>query len=152
MPSRSDFKDVKTLEASKLGGCSFGIHLVVLKSTGKKYIEKRVDKKAINDGYGDREVRLITQCWGHPDTIRLKASDLDYKILGYGSIFMQNCELGSLDGLINKYVAHKERLPDEGFLWEVFWDMSLAMNYLLTGTDVKTARNPAVEGEGHSCG
>jgi hypothetical protein len=62
MPSRSDFKDVKALKAGKVGGCDFAIHQVVLKSTGKKYIKKRVDKNAINDGYGEREVRLMTQC------------------------------------------------------------------------------------------
>lgn len=147
MPSLSDFRDVKALNCSKVGGQNFGIHLVMPKPTGEKYIEKRVDKKAINDGYVEREGRLMAQCWFHPNTIRLKASDLNYKALGYCSIFTQNCELGSLDGLLHRYAAHKERLPDEGFLWKVFWDMSLAINYFLTDTDVRTARIRAAEGK-----
>jgi len=145
MPSRLDFKDVKALNCGKVGGNNLAIHLVVLKSTGKKYIEKRVDIAAIQSGYGERQVKIMYQCWGHPNKFRNKASDLDYRRLGYGSIFMQNCELGSLDGLIKRYAAHKERFPDEGFLWKVFWDVSLAVNYLLTGADVKTARKCATE-------
>jgi hypothetical protein len=43
---------------------------------------------------------------------------------------MQYCELGSLDGLISRISKRAERLPDEDFLWKVFWDMSLALAFL----------------------
>lgn len=147
MPSRSDFQEVKFLGDSKNGGNNRGVYLVKLKTTGKNYIEKRIGQTAIKSGYGEREVRMMLQCWGHPNIIRIKSHDMDYKMLGYGSIFMQSCELGSLDGLIRRYAAKEERLVDEGCLWKVFWDTSLALSHLVTGADPKDARKRALVGK-----
>jgi hypothetical protein len=81
-------------------------------------------------GYAKREVDAMNLCQDHPYIIQLKAFDLDYSKLYYGSIYMQYCELDSLDGLISRISKRGERLPDEDFLWKVFWDMSLALAFL----------------------
>jgi serine/threonine protein kinase len=147
MPSRSEFLVIKCLREGNNGGNNRGVYVVKLRSAGMNYIEKRVGTTDIKAGYALREIRIMIQCWGHPNIARIKSHDLNYSTLGYGSIFMQNCELGSLDGLIRRYSAAKERLPDEGFLWNVFWETSIALNFLLTGTDVKTARERAHAGK-----
>lgn len=118
-----------------------------LKTTGKYYIEKRVGKKVIEKGYAAREIKMMTQCWGHPNIVRIKSFDLDYHQYGYGSIFMQRCELGSLDGLIHQFSRRNEQLADEGLMWKVFWDMSLALAHLITGTDPKASRIRACQGK-----
>jgi serine/threonine protein kinase len=147
MLSRSDFQIIKPIREGTNGGNNRGVYLVKLKSTNKPYIEKRVGTTDIKAGYALREIRIMIQCWGHPNIVRIKSHDLNYSTLGNGSIFMQNCELGSLDGLIRRYSAARERLPDEGLLWDVFWEMSLALNFLLTGTHIKTARERAGAGK-----
>ncbi|KAI4650540.1 hypothetical protein J4E93_002896 [Alternaria ventricosa] len=70
-------------------------------------------------------------------------SDLDHT---YGSIWMQHCELGSLDALIMRYKERKMYLQDEGFLWKVFWDISQALCYLWTGQDYKKIHDDAIQG------
>lgn len=59
---------------------------------------------------------------------------------------MQYCELGSLDGLIRSYRRHGEKLWDEGFLWKVLWDVSLALCHLWTERSDLTIRKSAKEG------
>ncbi|XP_014559763.1 hypothetical protein COCVIDRAFT_90781 [Bipolaris victoriae FI3] len=60
---------------------------------------------------------------------------------------MQHCELGSLDTLILRFNAHNSRLHDEGFVFRVFWHLSLALCYLSTGADYAATRDGAFRGK-----
>jgi serine/threonine protein kinase len=147
--TRSDFKTVKSLgEAAANGGCNKGIYLVKCRSSGKKYIEKRVGRKAIERGYFQREVAAMLQWQDHPNIVCIVGHDFkDASRLGYSSIFMQRCELGDVDGIIDRYSGRRERLADEGFLWKVFWDISLALASLWTGHGATYIRERAVAGK-----
>ena len=147
--ARSEFELIKQLGATAQngGGMNSGIYLVKHKKTKKLYIEKRIDPHHIKNGCAAREVSAMIQFHSYPYIIRYKSHDLDYRKLGYGSIFMQRCELGSLEDLIRRYQAKKEYLADEGFLWKVLFDGSLAICYMNTGADVKTARRRAGKGQ-----
>jgi serine/threonine protein kinase len=144
MATRKDFEVVKALGRSG-GGCNVGVFLVRNKNNGKMYIEKRVGKKAVRRGYAGRELRAMLQCAGHPNVVQIRAYDLDYSRLGYGSLFMQHCKLGSLDNMIKRFSYRNLYLPDEGFLWKVFFDASLAFCYLWTGRSAATAHQRAKE-------
>jgi serine/threonine protein kinase len=58
---------------------------------------------------------------------------------------MPICELGSLDSLILQFVQRGAKLLDEGFLWKVFWDLSLAVCYLWSGHPYENTRQRAFE-------
>jgi serine/threonine protein kinase len=140
MATPPEFETIKPLSAAINGGCNIGIYVVKDRRTGNIYVDKRLPRSAINSGYTCREVRAMLQCSKHPNIIRIHAYNLNYSRSGYGSIIMQQCELGSIDGLITNYSQRKQYLPDEGFLWKVFWDVSLAFCHLWTGRSVSTTR------------
>jgi serine/threonine protein kinase len=145
---RSDFEVIKFLSAAEEGGFNVGIYIVKEHRTRVKYIEKRLHGTDIRRRQAHREVRAMLQLQNHKNIIQIKAYDLNYQSLGYGSLFMQYCELGSLADVIK---AHRARLvyslADEGFLWKVFWDMSLALCHLCTGRSSATTRRRAKEGK-----
>ncbi|KAH3976369.1 hypothetical protein HBH98_130590 [Parastagonospora nodorum] len=134
MSRRSDFSTIRPLSSGKSGGMNLEILLVKSKGSGTLYIEKRIAKKDCDKGLADRELRPMLQCQNHFNIVQYRAEDFsDYRRIGYGSIFMQYCELGDISGLIKQYTAHKSFLPDEGFLWKLTWDMSSALCHLYTG-------------------
>lgn len=115
--------------------------------TNKTYIEKRARPRDINTGYIQHEVRVMQQLRGHPNIVEVVNYDLDYHHLGYGSVYMQRAELGSLDALIKRFADRRSQLPDEGFAWKVLYDLSIALAFLWTGTDARTAKQKAAEGQ-----
>jgi serine/threonine protein kinase len=144
--SRSDYETIKPLTAAAHGGCNVGVLLVRNKRNGKTYIEKRVSQKHVDQGRAQRELLAMLQCKGFPNIIRIREYDLNYSQTGYGSLFMQYCELGSLDGMIKQFRARDKYLADEGFLWKVFWDVAIAFCHMWSGRSDYTVRKYAVEG------
>jgi serine/threonine protein kinase len=142
---RSDFDIVKPLTEATNGGCNVGVFLVRKQRTGKTSIEKRVREKDIKRGYAQRELRAMLQCQKFPNIIHIREYDLNSSKVGYGSFFMQHCELGSLDGIITQHKLRGKYLLDEGFLWKVFWDVAIAFCHLWTGRSDYTIRNKASE-------
>ena len=134
MGRRSDFITIRPLNSAKKGGMNLDILLVKSRASGTLYIEKRIAKKHCDASLHLRELLPMRQCQTHWNIIKYRAEDFtDYRRIGYGSIFMQYCELGDISGLIKQYTAHKSFLPDEGFLWKVLSDMATALCHLYTG-------------------
>jgi serine/threonine protein kinase len=144
--SRSEFETIKPLTAAARGGCNVGVLLVRSKRSGKTYIEKRMKPRDIDKGRAERELRALIQCKGFPSIVRIREYDLNHSRDGYGSLFMQYCELGSLDGMIKQYGTRDKYLSDEGFLWKVFWDVAIAFCHMYTGRSDYTIRKYAAEG------
>jgi serine/threonine protein kinase len=115
MATPPEFETIKPLFAAKNGGFDIGIYVVKDKRTGNRYIDKRVSRSAINSGYACREVRAMLQCSKHPNIIKIHAYNLKYSRSGYGSLTMEQCELGSLDGVIANYSQRKQYPSDEGW-------------------------------------
>jgi serine/threonine protein kinase len=146
MTRRTDFQKIKLLSAGKAGGQNDGTYLVKSKRSGTLYIEKHVKKRDLEKGIAQRELRAMIQCQNQPNIVQIRAHIFhDARVTGYGSIFMQHCELGCLSSLISQYESHKKLLPDEGFLWKVLWDASLAFCHLYTGRSAYTVRKCAKE-------
>ncbi|KAF2865516.1 kinase-like domain-containing protein [Massariosphaeria phaeospora] len=139
---RNDFVVVKRLtkpEGGDHGACNSGIYLVKLKTTGKKYVEKRLGLRAIRNGFAQTEKDILKKC-AHANIVDYKCSDLDPAGLGYASIYTQHYELGALDTLIDRFHDRGRHPIPERFLWKVLADMALALCYLATGVDASQLR------------
>jgi serine/threonine protein kinase len=144
MTTRADFQTIKALSAGKAGGQNEGIFLVKSRRSGALYIEKHVKTQDLRRGIAQRETRAMIQCANQPNIVQICAHVFhDAYRIGYGSIFMQHCELGCLSGLITRYAAQKDLLTDEGFLWKVLWDAAIAFCHLYTGRSAYTIRKCA---------
>jgi hypothetical protein len=74
----------------------------------------------MDSGIVQRETRAMYQGQGLSNIVQVLPHFVeDVRLTGYGSIFMQQRELGDLGGVIQQYKVHKEFLRDEGFLWKV---------------------------------
>lgn len=135
MSVRELFTVVKSPKDSKKGGMNEAVFLVTHENKpGKFYIEKRVARAQIEDGYGDCEVKALYRFRDCPYIVTYKIHDFtNYKQLGYGSMYMPRCELGSLDSLIRRFDNRRQVLLDEGFLYKVSFDISIALAQMRTG-------------------
>jgi serine/threonine protein kinase len=146
MTSRSKYNIVGSATQGVGGNNNLGIHIVHHRRTNELYIEKRIRTSDIQRGDVQREICNIRQCANHPNVVTLVDYDLNHHSVGYGSMFMQRGELGSLDALILRLRQSGTWLPDEGFLWKVLWDISMGLCHLWTGQDAATARQFAMTG------
>ncbi|EUC42431.1 hypothetical protein COCMIDRAFT_28921 [Bipolaris oryzae ATCC 44560] len=122
------------------GAHNQGIYLTQHLPTAKVYIEKRL----LPSRAAKREILAMRLCNPHPHLVSIFTSTQSTSII---SIYMQHCELGSLDTLILHFNAHATRLHDEGFVFRVFWHLALALCYLSTGADYATTRDRAFRGK-----
>ncbi|KAF2024541.1 kinase-like protein [Setomelanomma holmii] len=145
---RSSFKPVRNATQGVGGNNNLGIVVVRHRPSNTICIEKRVYPDAIHAGDVQREIRIMHQLRGHRNIVKILNYDLKYRSLGYGSIFLQRAELSSLDAIVKRYAQRPHALfPDEGFLWKILSDLSLALAYLATGTDAQTALAQARAGQ-----
>ncbi|KAF2851940.1 hypothetical protein T440DRAFT_361962, partial [Plenodomus tracheiphilus IPT5] len=148
MAPRHEFTPVQNAAQGVGGGQNQGILIVRHKTSGKVYIEKRIPPCLITQGDTRREVRAMGQCSSHPNIVRLITYDLNTPAhIPYGSLYLQHCELGSLDALMLRYAARGQYLADEGFVWKVFFDLSLALAKLHFGADEQLSRARAAIGK-----
>lgn len=94
-----------------------------------------------------REIRIMRRCRNHRHIVNIVDYDLDIRHFDYGSVYMQQGELGSVDALIDRYRSRRQYLPDEGFAWKVLYDVAIGIAYLWTGQDEATVRTCAALGE-----
>ena len=140
--SRDDFTTIKALAAGQAGAMNAGIILVRTRK-GTKAIEKRFDESTVRHGFAAREVKTMQRC-NHTNVCAYLGSDLDTRRCGYGSLFMERCELGSLEMLVKQFIRYNKMQIPEGFLWKVLWDMSLALCYLQTGVNAERSAKSGV--------
>ncbi|KAH9882450.1 hypothetical protein J1614_000686 [Plenodomus biglobosus] len=136
MAPRHEFTPVQNAAQGVGGAQNKGILITKHNSSGKLYIEKRIPLALIAMGDSRREVRAMQQCstHPHPNIVRLITFELQTpNHIPYGSLWLQYCELGSLDALMLRYMRRGQYLADEGFAWKVFLDLALAIAYLHTG-------------------
>ncbi|EDU43948.1 SPS1 Serine threonine protein kinase [Pyrenophora tritici-repentis] len=107
--------------------------------TSTLYIEKRTLPTQSTSPSILREIAALTRLKNHPHIISLFAY---ISTDPYTSLYLQHCPLGSLDNFIKNGIV----LPDEGFLWKIFWDLALAVCFLTTGYGYEETRLLALGG------
>jgi len=144
--ARSKYTPVEAATQGVGGNVNMGIMVVTHHRTKYTYIEKRAYPDLINQGHTHNEIKVMQKCNGHPNIVFVQDYDLEYHRLGYGSIYLQHAELGSLDALIGRYIQYRTALPDEGFAWKILWNLSTALAYLQTGQKARDVRRFAGAG------
>jgi serine/threonine protein kinase len=147
MSPRSSYQPLNHAPQGVGGNNNLGILVVRHNRTYKTFIEKRIRPSATTRGDIQREIRIMQQVRSHPNIVSIADFDLNYKTLGYGSLFMQHCSLGSLDALIGRYRRREKHVSDEGFLWKVLWDLCIGLAYIWTGQESLTVRRIAAAGD-----
>ncbi|KAF1834130.1 kinase-like protein [Decorospora gaudefroyi] len=147
MALRNDYFQVQQAVQGFGGTQNSGVYVVLHRTTNTTCIEKRVAAKQNGAESVEHEIRTMKQVKGHPNIVSILEYDTDDIDTTYASIYMQHCELGSLDSLIGRFAQRDLYLEDEGFLWKVLWDVSLALCYLWTGHDYEDTRQRALQGQ-----
>ncbi|KAF2826833.1 kinase-like protein [Ophiobolus disseminans] len=147
MSARSKFTPLCAATQQEGGAHNLGIIVVRHKRTGKTYIEKRVKPDAVKHRHIDPEINVMLRCGLQPNIVDCKDYDLACCSTGYGSVYLQHAELGSLDALIGRYARRCTGLADESFVWKVLWDCSVGLAHLQTGRDSREIRKKAMRGE-----
>jgi serine/threonine protein kinase len=140
MSARSKYTPVNQAAQGIGGNCNMGIVVVRHNRNGYTYIEKRVYPDSVDRGFVGAEIRAMQRCNGHPNIVAVAEYDLEYRRTGYGSIYMQHAELGSLDALIGRFAERRRGLEDEGFAWKILWNLSIALATLQTGQSARAVR------------
>jgi hypothetical protein len=127
MSIRSAFTPVARASQGEGGQNNRGIIVVRHNLTGEIYIEKRIHRSAIIECDIHREIRIMRQCCNHRHIVSIVNYDLDIRQFDYGSVYMQQGELGSVDALIGRYRSRGQYPPDEGFAWKVLYDVAIGI-------------------------
>ncbi|KAF2823868.1 hypothetical protein CC86DRAFT_468861 [Ophiobolus disseminans] len=111
-------------------GCSPNLHNLILQMNivprERSMLEFISSSREAQAPYTSK--KCIGLKMNHPNIVHMVGYDrTDSSKLGYASIFMQHCELGSVAGIMKQYAKRHETLADEAFLWKVFWDTSLSL-------------------------
>ncbi|MCJ1393275.1 hypothetical protein MMC18_006147 [Xylographa bjoerkii] len=108
-------------------------------------IEKRFKAKDILNGIFDTEASLLRRCQHRNVVEYIHAFVEDAGFKSTASIYMELCDLGSLNDLMERY-AREERGFCEEFVWSVFRQMANALGYIQYGitevTSGQERRNP----------
>lgn len=148
MKPRSSFQPLRPAPQGTGGGQNTGILLVRHRRTQTLYIEKRIPGALVADGSAEREVRAMQQCRSQAHIVQLLTYDLGMSAATpYGSVYMQYCEVGSLDAVMLRYGARGAYLRDEGFAWHVLVGLSVAVCYLWLGAGCEETLARAVVGK-----
>ncbi|MCJ1403217.1 hypothetical protein MMC11_006440 [Xylographa trunciseda] len=108
-------------------------------------IEKRYKPNDIMDGIFDTEVDILRRCYHRNVVDYIHAFVMDDNPRPCASIYIELCELGSLNDLMEKY-AREGRGFCEDFVWSAFRQMANALGYIQYGitevTSGKENRHP----------
>ncbi|MCJ1432665.1 hypothetical protein MMC27_002022 [Xylographa pallens] len=116
----------------KIGGLNLGIYLVKRKTDGRTCVQKKIDGK---EKYLRREIHVLHHL-KHPNIIGFVTAFITPPPR-QASLYVEFCDLGSLDGIIEKYSVNRSRgilvrIP-EAFIWHVFRSLTSALQYIHHG-------------------
>ncbi|KAI9709813.1 MAG: hypothetical protein M1812_007605 [Candelaria pacifica] len=117
------------------GALNAGVYLVRRKKDGKVCVEKRIPprKELI------REIHYLRRLH-HPNICEYVDAFIS-KQPPTASLYMEYCDLGTMDGVIDQYRKHareqRKRIP-EAFIWKTFFQIADALQYIHQGIDSTT--------------
>lgn len=93
----------KAAQSFRGGEQNVGVLVVKYRPQNESCVERRVTtyQNGVSSLYS--EIHTMVQCRNHPNIVSILESDTADLAQTYGSIWMQHCELGSLDALIMRY-------------------------------------------------
>lgn len=134
-PLVSDFQPLPGQNPSTLGRrgiCNNGILIVERRRDRKKCVEKRIKPQLVLDGSARLEITILREL-SHPNICEYIDAFLDENPRRPGAtLYMEYCELGTLDDILQKYLQRRKRVP-EGAVWGIFMQLIRALGYCQLG-------------------
>lgn len=129
------------------GGLNQGVYLV----KHRKSSVRCVYKKIVDDETLEREI-LFLQALRHPNIVKYIDAFITEDTPKELGLYMEFCDCGSLQDLLDKYVSHNKAHPPprgnppalipESFIWHVFHSMANALQYIHHGIRAGDHRDP----------
>ncbi|MCJ1227823.1 hypothetical protein MMC12_004482 [Toensbergia leucococca] len=137
-----EYKVIKTLDEGAnsergVGGLNEGVYLVKKRVNGRLYVQKNIPG---NNASLAREIHIL-HALKHPNIITFADAFITKNTIPPRlSLYMEYCDLGSLQSLIDTYHAHNTRNPlrpavylPESFIWHTFLSLTSALQYIHHG-------------------
>ncbi|KAI9834337.1 MAG: hypothetical protein M1826_004263 [Phylliscum demangeonii] len=153
---RHEFERIKTLDAGHgkgPGALNGGIYVVRRKYDQLKLVEKVIPSKEIAYSTLTQELVML-RAVEHPNITKYIDAFLSLKVNSpQASLYMELCEYGSLDDLVDRYLVRRTvergvRLP-ESFLWHTFHSLIKAIAYLHWGLSPRSRERPEPHSSPH---
>ncbi len=130
-----------------VGGLNEGVFLVRHVASGKLRVHKRIPT---HRPMLQREI-LLLQVLRHPNVVGFVDACITDAIPQQMSLYMEYCDLGSLQGLIRKYMKYNDHqslssrvIVPESFVWHVLHSLASALQYIHYGIEGNDRREPPV--------
>lgn len=127
-----EFKVLQKLDVTQ-GDFNGGIYKVRVHKTGEVCIEKRFKPLHIQKGIAENEMNILRSL-DHPNIAEYYHAFIEQKPKLRASLFMEICDLGSLNDILTKYKDQRLTIG-EGFVWSAFMQLANAIGYIQYGVD-----------------
>lgn len=140
------FINEKTLDEGNgngTGALNLGVYLVRHRKTNVRCVYKKIQENEVLE----REI-LFLQVLKHPNIVKYVDAFISEGIPRGMGLYMEFCDGGSLQDLLNKYVSHNKAdqpppaLIPESFIWHVFHSLANALQYIHHGIRAGDHRDP----------
>lgn len=144
------FSKEKTLDTGDgrgAGNLNQGVYLVKHRKTGIRCVYKKIEANETLE----REI-LFLQVLKHPNVVNYVDAFISETIPKQLGLYMEFCDGGSLQDLLDKYVKHNRAHPPprgsppttipESFIWHVFHSLANALQYIHHGICAGDHRDP----------
>ncbi|KAL9106081.1 MAG: hypothetical protein Q9187_008610 [Circinaria calcarea] len=114
-------------------GCNNGgVFVVIHRSSGRKCIEKGFTSKAVMQGKAEHEITTLRSL-RHKNVVEyIDAFYDDYQRHPVASIYMENCDLGTLESCLKQHIAAGKTI-NENFVWSIWGQLVNALGYIQHG-------------------
>ncbi|TAQ83898.1 hypothetical protein B7494_g7776 [Chlorociboria aeruginascens] len=131
--NRDQFEIVHTIDdgSGQIGGMNGGIFVVRVKGLENRlFVEKRFKSEARDFELAKKEIKML-QRLTHPSLTAYFTAFITPDP-PCASLYVEFCDRGSLDNLVDKFSARGVRVP-EPFVWHIFSGLCDGLDYLITG-------------------
>ncbi|MCJ1477841.1 hypothetical protein MMC13_006514 [Lambiella insularis] len=126
----SRFKVLKALTVAE--GCNNdGLYKVLDRKKNVVCVEKRFGPELVHVGGAENEIALLRSL-KHKNISEYIDSFIENGYLPHASLYMDFCEMGSLNDTLEKY-ASQGRIINEAFAWHTFKELANALGYIQYG-------------------
>lgn len=135
LPLTPFFRPLPGQDPNTMGGqgsFNAGILVVERRNDGLRCIEKRLKPEQVASGVARFEITVLRDL-KHPHVCQYIDAFLDENpYRPQATLYMEYCELGTLDDVLEKYFQRRQRVP-EGAVWSIFKQLTKALGYCQLG-------------------
>lgn len=134
-PLDGEFRPLPGQNPDTMGGqgaYNAGVLIVERRHDRLRCIEKRLKPEEVVAGHARFEITVLRDL-RHPNVVKYVDAYLDEDPRRpLATLYMEYCELGTLEDLLDKYFQRRQRVP-EGVVWYIFLQLTQALGYCQLG-------------------